>query len=143
MSKTNTNGIINITVETPAYQPKVYGLSHITPELFDTLDREGCGVIVCPDGDMSRPYLVTWVDKGCDEDGVYYKGCVQKLTTAAKAGFFHYEGVWFNRKNFREVVGEFIAQGGDLVTPLYVAGCGHFQSEFRRRHGAALSRYVA
>ena len=143
MSKTNTNGIINITVETPANLPKVYGLDRITPELFDTLDRKGCGVIVCPDGDMSRPYLVSWKDTGCEDGEICYKGCVQKLSTAAKEGFFHYEALWFNRHTFREVVGEFIAQGGDLVTPLYAAGCGHFQSEFRRRHGAALARYVA
>lgn len=143
MSNTNTNGIINIKVETSAAQPKVYGLDRITPELFKTLDREGCGVIVCPDGDMSRPYLFTWKDTGCEDGVVCYKGCVRKLATAAKGGCFHYEALYFTRHNVREVVGEFIAQGGDFVTPLYAAGCGHFQSEFRRRHGAALSRYVA
>lgn len=101
----------------------VYGLDAITPEVFDRLDSFGMGVVVCVDGDLSKSYIVTWKDKGCDEDGVYYKGCVGKLADSDYCG--HYDAIWFNRKTFRSAVSEFISKGGNFVLP-YVPSSSWF-----------------
>ena len=95
---------------------EVYDLSKVTPEVFDSLVT--CEAYVCVGGDFTRLYYVHWVDKGCDEAGnVYYKGFCCKATSRGGCG--HYESLWFNRNNFRKVVGDFINAGGDWTTPAY------------------------
>ena len=95
---------------------EVYDLSCITPEMFKTLDHAGNCVVVTVNGDISRAYVVSWKDKGVDDDGVYYKGCCRRLGNNACG---HYEALWFNAKTFRKVVGDFIADGGDLISNTY------------------------
>ena len=95
---------------------EVYDLSVVTPEVFKRIDRKGSAMVVTVNGDMSNPYILTWVDKGADEDGIYYKGCCRKLGNNACG---HYEALWFNAKTLRKVVGDFIADGGDLISNTY------------------------
>ena len=110
----NTN--TEITLTTGNRHIEVFGLEAVTPDVFDNI--LACEAIICPDGDLGNPYYVSWVDKGCDEDGVYYKGfCCRLCSMFGRGG--HYEALWFNNKTFREVVGRFIKAGGDWVTPDY------------------------
>lgn len=96
---------------------EIYALEAVTPEVFDRLDRLGGEVIVCPKGDLNNLYYIHWTDKGCDENGVYYKGFCCKAHHMGGCG--HYDGVWFNRNTFREAVKDFIDKGGDWVLPCH------------------------
>lgn len=111
---------ISISVRVSAPEcGEIYGLERITPEVFDRLDRQGNCVVVCPGGDLTRPYFVSWKDKGMDSTTgeVVYKGCVCRLSSLG--GCHHYEGVWFTPSTFIRDVAAFIADGGDYISNTY------------------------
>ena len=111
---------MNISLSTlpdrDGYSVPVVALERVTPEVFNHLRQTAYCFIVCVGGDILNSYVVSFNDKGCDEAGVYYKACVYKTTNTKPYG--HFDSVWFHDFNFRERVGEFIRNGGDMVLPV-------------------------